>query len=314
MAEIHHLITQHGRDHLLQRASSKEERQIIDVAAEVMAAESERLGITYSGFCLTALPHRAIDEERWIRRGHRVTLVVQSGVDRNGASLGVPFGSRARMILLYLQTRAIQTDSREVELGRSMNEWLERMGLSIGGKTYREVKEQAARISSCSLSFFWDLPEGGELRANNSIVSRAITFASTDTRQGQLWTDTVELSETFFKALKEHPVPVLETAIRQISGRSMAIDAYIWLAYRLHRIEKPTVISWSALFEQFGSGFGALYHFKPEFMKALRLAVAAYPEARIDIEASGVTLYPSLPPVAKTTVPVLLPQAAGAAR
>ena len=32
------------------------------------------------------------------------------------------------MILLYLQTQAIRTRSREVELGRSMRHWLDRMG------------------------------------------------------------------------------------------------------------------------------------------------------------------------------------------
>ena len=38
----------------------------------------------------------------------------------------------------------------------------------------------------------------------------------------------------FFKILKAHPVPVWEPAIRGIAGKSMSIDIYIWLAYRLH--------------------------------------------------------------------------------
>jgi hypothetical protein len=33
--------------------------------------------------------------------------------------VGVPFGAYARLILLYLQMRALRTGNREVELGRS---------------------------------------------------------------------------------------------------------------------------------------------------------------------------------------------------
>ena len=69
---------------------------------------------------------------------------------------GVPYGARARMILLYLQTQAVRTGSREVALGRSMRDWMERMGLAIGGETARSLREQAARISACTLKFFWE--------------------------------------------------------------------------------------------------------------------------------------------------------------
>lgn len=302
MADIHQQIAQLGRDTLLAEAGSKEERRIIEIASQVMTDENERLGISYSGFCLTALPHRRIDEPTWVRKGHKITLVVQSGVDRTGAYVGVPYGSRARMILLYLQTRALQTGCREVELGRCMADWLERMGMSVGGKTYKDVRDQANRISRSVLQFFWDLPEGREARAKEGIVSRDIAF-SADGRQSELFPETVELSETFFKALKEHPVPVLESAIRQISNKSMALDAYIWLVYRLHSLSRPTKLSWTSLFEQFGAGYGEMKHFKPEFTGALKMAVAAYPESRIDLDAKeGVTIYPSPPPISKLMI------------
>ena len=61
-----------------------------------------------------------------------------------GCTYGVPYGARARMILLYLQTQAVRTGSREVALGRSMRDWMERMGLSVGGETARGLREQAA--------------------------------------------------------------------------------------------------------------------------------------------------------------------------
>ena len=56
------------------------------------------------------------------------------------------------MILLYLQTQAIRTRSREVPLGRSMR-MDGTMGMAIGGETAHALREQAARISACSLDF-----------------------------------------------------------------------------------------------------------------------------------------------------------------
>jgi hypothetical protein len=178
-----------------------------------------------------------------------------------------------------------------------MNSWLDHMGLSIGGKTYRQVREQSSRISACRLTFFYDREGGGEVRHNAAFVENALQFSKELPGQGELWQDTVELNEKFFKALKEHPVPVLDAAIRQISGKSLALDIYIWLAYRLHQLEKPTSISWPALYGQFGAGIKALKHFKPEFAKNLKLALAAYPEARVDVEENGIVLLQSHAPV-----------------
>ena len=77
-----------------------------------------------------------------------------------------------------------------------------------------------------------------------------------------LWQDTVELDEVFFKSLTQHPLPLREAAIRELAGRSMAIDIYVFLSYRLHVLEKPTPVSWTALFAQFRRGLS-----KPEKLR-----------------------------------------------
>src|SRR4051794_5797904 len=94
-----------------------------------------------------------------------------------------------------------------------------------------------------------------------------------------------------------HCVPVQEAAIRQIGSRSMAIDVYIWLAYRLHRLDKPTPITWAALYQQFGAGFTLIRQFRARFRETLALALAAYPDAHVSEEEGGLLLYPSPPPV-----------------
>lgn len=312
MSELHDLVLKHGREAARQMVNTKHEKLAVDMAADILAEECDRMGITHSGFCLTALPHRrqvtkshggeTSEQTIWRKEGHRVTLLVESGHDRDMAPIGIPYGPKARIQLIYLQTKAIQTGSPIVEMGGSMHEWFTRVGITGGGAQYREVREQSRRISACRLTFLEE-SDVAEIRHNGAFVENAITFKdNADHRQGSLWQDTVELNATFFKKLKEHPVPIWEPALRQISSKSMTIDIYIWLSYRLHVIEKPTPISWLSLFSQFGSSFSALKHFKPEFVRNLTFALAVYPEARIEENANGLVLYPSPSPIPSNTV------------
>src|SRR3954468_21398628 len=144
MTQIHRLILQQGIEEARKQAISKHERNVVETAYRVLSDDAERMGFTYSGFALTSLPHKPQQATTWRREGHNLTLVIQAGVDRNEQSLGLPYGSYARFILLFLQSEAIRTGSPEVELGRSMRVWLgAKMGLSIGGMTYKNVAEQA---------------------------------------------------------------------------------------------------------------------------------------------------------------------------
>ena len=92
-------------------------------------------------------------------------------------------------------------------------------------------------------------------------------------------------------------MPVREEAIKAIGTRSLAIDVYIWLAYRLHSLSQSTPVSWTAIHGQFGAGFRLPRQIKPTFIDALALALAVYPEARVDADKDGIILHPSPPAV-----------------
>jgi hypothetical protein len=300
MGDVHSLILRHGIEAAKAQAATKAERNAVLAAAAVLADEENRLGITHAGFAMTSLPHKRIEEGYWRREGHRTTLLVESGRDRHGSLVGVPYGSIARLILLYLQTEATRTNSPEVELGRSMKSWMGRMSLTTGGKTYQLVAEQARRISACRLTFFTDREGGAESRHNGAFVRDAISLAGVaDEDQPLLWQDRVRLDDGFWQSLREHPVPVREEALKAIGTRSLAIDVYIWLAYRLHALPRSTTLSWTAIHGQFGAGFQLVRQIKPSFLDALNLALAVYPEARVDADKEGITLHPSAPAVAK---------------
>ncbi len=308
MATVHRLIEELGQQGALKAAETDGDRRAIEAAINYMSDEEAGIGFLYSGWCQAALPHKRLaDDAVWKLQTERVTLIVEPG-RRNlpgddTVFVGVPYGSRARLILLYLQSEALRTDSRNIELGKSLNAWLVKLGIPVGGKSFRDVKEQADRLSRCRLTFH--VQQGGRAGLiNQNIVDHAMFVSDDDGGQDSLFVETARLSETFFEQLKRHPVPLEDAAIKAISNNSQALDLYCWLAYRLHALPAARTVSWPALYAQFGSSYKKLAHFKMRFIDSLKVATAVYREADVELEEKGLILRPSKPPVAPRIVAV----------
>lgn len=311
MGELHSLIEMQGKQAALRLDVDRRE---IEAAAAYLSDEDTGIGYLFSGWCQAGLPHKRLaDAEGWQIETEGVILVVEPGMRPGPAgkpeAIGVPYGSRARLIMLYLQSEALRTGRREVALGRSLGAWLTRMGIPRGGKSIAGVKEQAERISRCKLSFNITIPG---LRARGmkqqAIVDSAIFLDhGADQAQGSLFTEMATLSEGFFEHLQKHPVPLEEAAIRAINNNSMALDLYAWLAYRLHVLSGPRPVSWVALKKQFGNGFGRIDNFRLKFTESLRLAMAVYPDASVEVSDRGLILNPSRPPITPRAVPTKVP-------
>jgi hypothetical protein len=299
MAEVHALLLAQGKEIALK---TDMDRAVVEAAAGYLSSEDTDIGYLFSGWAQAALPHRRLpDDMAWQVTTDRVTLIVQPGLRpaANGTpvSVGVPYGSRARLILLYLQTEAVRTNTREVELGRSLHAWLRRLEIPIGGKQMASVRDQAERISRCRLSF--QIKQGTRTGLVNQHILDTSMFIEDDSVQGGLFVEKASLSQSFFDELKRHPVPVEEAAVRQIANNSLALDVYCWLAYRLHSLNAPITVSWKALHGQFGRSVARLDHFKDHFRTVLALATSVYPDAMVEEAGSGVglVLNPSRPPV-----------------
>src|SRR5271165_3745783 len=299
MAEVHALLLAQGKEIALK---TDMDRAVVEAAAGYLSSEDTDIGYLFSGWAQAALPHRRLpDDMAWQVTTDRVTLIVQPGLRpaANGTpvSVGVPYGSRARLILLYLQTEAVRTNIREVELGRSLHAWLRRLEIPIGGKQMASVRDQAERISRCRLSF--QIKQGTRTGLVNQHILDTSMFIEDDSVQGGLFVEKASLSQSFFDELKKHPVPVEEAAVRQIANNSLALDVYCWLAYRLHSLNVPITVSWKALHAQFGRSVARLDHFKDHFRTVVALATSVYPDAKIEEADSGVGLIlkPSRPPV-----------------
>lgn len=304
MGTVHQLIAGKGRQAALDFGI---ERAEVEAAAAFLGDEENAVGFLYSGWCQAALPHRKLpDCDGWQITSEHTTLIVEPGMRPGAAgkpvSVGVPYGSRARLILIFLQSEAIRSRSREIELGGSLNRWLGRLGIPVGGPSYKMVREQSERLALCRLTLRVKAA-GATGLLNQSIVDTALFLDEPEPGADivrQQFTEKVTLSQGFFEQLQRHPVPLQEAAIRAVSNNSQALDAYAWLAYRLHSLSAPKSVSWRALMAQFGAGFSRLDNFRMRFLPNLKLALAVYPEAKVEVGEKGLTLYPSKPPVAKS--------------
>lgn len=317
MANIHRQIRTLGFDFA---RSQEDDPKVADAAAAVMFNDSLERSFIYSGFCILALPYRQVTAKdpktgvtapaKWANSWADTTLELEPGYLPHRPELyGVPYGNLARMILIYLQTQAITTASPCIEIGPSMRAWMQRMGVATSGKNYRTLKEQMLRFTASRMTFSW--PEGsGKIgfRRVNLIQSGIMVPEDLDGDglQGRLWSmDGIELDRDFWKALQRHSVPVEEAAVAQLSANAMALDIYVWLAYRLHALSGPVKVPWAALHQQFGQTYKSRAQFKERFWRPLSLALACYEDANVDADQErGLTLHPSRPPIARKQLPV----------
>ena len=159
MGHVHDLLEANGRQGARDLIEGRRGPRIIEAAADWATDEDIGVGYMYSGWCQTALPHRRpVDNATiWKLETDSMMLLVEPGVrvvsGGDPVHVGVPFGAIARLILIYLQSEALRTGSRDVELGSSLRAFLGRLGISVGGKTTNLVREQAERISRCRLTF-----------------------------------------------------------------------------------------------------------------------------------------------------------------
>jgi len=313
MGDVHQQIREHGHREARHHAA---DRVVVDSAFRVMVDDTLQASFLYSGFCLLALPHQrvyATDPQtgtkmptKFGRDWGQNRLEIEPGYlpGRTNQQLwDVPYGSLARLVLLYLQTEAVKSQSPRIEVGPSMRAWLHRLGVSTGGKSYRDLKKHMLRFNAARMTFLWPEDAGklGFQRVNLIRSGVLVPDGGKDAEpelQGRLWADEVELDPDFYTALKKHPVPVQEAAVRELNNSSLALDIYVWLAYRLHALQEPMRVSWRALHEQFGSTYRDLRMFRRRFKRPLELALSVYEDANVfPDDDRGLILYPSRPPV-----------------
>lgn len=310
MQDVHQLIAHFGLNAARQLAASKAERSCIEAAAALLdAGPCTKADIGYAVLGSSCLPHKNLDRstapDHWQGKIDNVTLAIDSGYYPDGTPIGIPFGSKARIILVYLTTAAVAATSPEIELGASMYAWLHAMSSGkFGGMTYRLFAEQARRIAAMTLHASVDDGAQSLALSGHSIAELIQPNRSSGTTPQYLlprseteFPQRVLLDHGYWRAAKDYCCPIRLAALRQLCNNSSAIDLYVWLAHRLPQLRLSQSVSWVELHAMFGSGYRHLRQMKQPFLNALYLALAVYPEAQVEIGEAGITLLASPAPV-----------------
>jgi hypothetical protein len=290
---------------------SKVTRRLLDAAHAIHFEAPEEITFQHSVLTQCALPHRAPPDDArvWQRRQGRAVLHVQAGAayhPRTGefVEIGLPYGPRARMILMHLNSEAVKARSPVVEVETSLTAFVRRVqDRPPTGPELAVFKDQLSRLAAATIRLAVDYDEGRAVQVDTKIVGGMELWFEKDERQRVLWPATIRLSLDYYESLSRHAVPLDERAIAALAHSAMALDVYCWLAQRLHRVPAAGQrISWQALHDQFGQGFVRVRKFREFFLKQLRQVRAAYPDAQLEEDPTGLTLWTSPPPVPKRMV------------
>lgn len=292
---------------------SRVKQRLIESAVQIEVEDPESITYQHTVFCQTVLPYQnpGDDVRRWERQQGAIALEVEAGRARNPFTrryedVGLPFGSRPRLILAHLNREALLHGSPRIEVEDSLTAFMRRIQKTDpNGREIRRFKDQLSRLAAAGVRMAVDLSEDHAFQVDTKIVDVLDLWLVKDERQRVLWPSVVELSPRYFDSLTRHAVPLDERAIGALANSAFALDVYCWLAQRLHRVPKakPQRITWVRLHEQFGQGYQHIRQFRAAFLKVLALVQTQYRAAKVEADGRGLELCNSSPPVAPRLVP-----------
>lgn len=288
---------------------SRVELRLIESSQEIRQNLSEDVSYQHTVLCQTGLPYRQTDERRWERKNGRVTLEVEAGRAYHPEQdkffdLPLPFGPKARLILIHLNSEAVRTQSRVVEVEDSLTAFVRQVqGREPNGEEIRKFKDQLSALSAASIRMATAI-NGRALQVNTNIVHKFDLWFPKHSNQRVLWPSTVELGADYFETLLNHAVPLHPSAIAALSHSAMALDIYVWLAQRLCRIgdRSDAHVTWVNLHQQFGPDYKRIRKFREVFLEALKNVLTQYGDAKIETSAEGLILKRSSPPIRRKLI------------
>lgn len=255
-------------------------------------------------FAQLALPYKdPVGAPFWERRNGKYRLVIQPGtvLDKDGnRKVAYPYGSTARLFLIWMSTEVKRKKVRELELGASLNAFMQSLGFKHrGGNQRRRVEDQLRRLFSASITVetheqnpdgSW-MTEGATMRIAKSWQ---LWFSASDhAGSSPLAGSRVVISEEFYEAIMASAVPLAAVVLRELQSHPMRLDIYVWLVHRLYNLRRESHVSWKQLEGQFGGAYSRHRDFVAAFEENLRVVRMYYPMARVSTTKDGVILRPS---------------------
>ena len=267
----------------------------------VSASEADPdLGFMARLLALCSLPRtNPGNRTQYVRRNGPYKLGMTAGIDNK-----LPFGNLPRLILAWVCTEAVRTQSRVLILGSSLSEFMDKLGMdSVGGARTR-LRNQMRRLFNAHVQLVYE-DKLGEASVNSSVASRT-EFWWDPKRPGvpMLWDSKIELGEDFFNEIISHPVPIDMNTLKALKRCSLGLDLYLWVAYRTFSLRRPLQLSWRQLYHQFDANPSnspnkrAVQDFRRKVLRELKKIKLAWPGLNYATAPGALILLPSTPAIA----------------
>ena len=219
----------------------------------------------------------------------------------------LPFGNFPRLILAWVSTEAVRTQSRELILGPSLAKFMKTLGVyhsSGGGNVHTKLRNQMKRLFGCTVSMIYK-DEHGEQFVSSLIAERGeFWWNERKPDQSSLWDSKIYLGEAFFNEIIRHPVPLDMNTLTALKRSTLGLDLYLWLTYRTFALRAPLRLTWKQLYQQFGahpaqaSNNVTVQNFRREVLRELKKIKLAWSGLNYSTAKGVLILHPSTPVIA----------------
>ena len=221
-----------------------------------------------------------------------------------GADCKLPYGNLPRLLLAWVCTEVVRTQSRHLTLGPSLAEFMRKLGVyNSGGRPQTRLRNQMRRLFSATVQLVYK-DERGETRVS-SLVARRTEFWWNEHKPDQpgLWESKIELGEDLFNEIIHNPVPLDMNTLTALKRCSLGLDLYLWLTYRTFALRAPLRLTWRQVYRQFGSNPGetnnkfTIRSFREKVLRELKKIKLAWPKLNYATAPGVLILLPSTPAI-----------------
>ena len=218
----------------------------------------------------------------------------------------LPYGNLPRLILAWVCTEAVRTQSRTLILGPSLAKFMKTLGVysSGGGNAGIKLRNQMRRLFGCTITLIYK--EGNEEQfVNSPIAARGKYWWNPDNNSALPgWNSTIVIGEDLFNEIINHPVPLDMNTLKALKRCSLGLDLYLWLVYRTFVLRAPLRLTWRQLYHQFAAhpdnahNKKTIQNFRVQVLRELKKIKVAWPELNYSTAPGLLILHPSTPTIA----------------
>ena len=274
----------------------------VNQLAEAREADPD-LGFMARLLALCSLPRTNPGNQlQYVRRNGPYQLYMIAG---GGNKL--PYGSLPRLLLAWVCTEAVRTQSRELVLGRSLSEFMRTLdiystsGGSRGDRT--RLRNQMRRLFNAHVQLVYK-DKHGEANVSSSVADRSeFWWNERKPDERGLWESKIYLGEAFFNEIIQHPVPLDMNTLKALTRCALGLDLYLWLVYRTFALHRPLRLSWRQLYCQFGArptretNKFTIQNFRRQALRELKKIKLAWPGLNYSTALGVLILHPSTPAI-----------------